>query len=141
MPLRDRTRHDVANSGQWRCRLHTVDGILVHGLRMQRVDRGGGWFERLTSAIKGRWPVPTASTRGTQSAEHGLGISGRPYYFYALRPDRRFGYMVFLFSEVEGVDWPPDAKGATPFDSGGMWFGKIATDPAARPEWAARPLQ
>jgi len=105
-----------------------MDGILVHGLRQCRVDRGGGWFERLTSAIKGRWPVPTAST-GTQSAEHGLGISGKPYYFYALRPDRRFGYMVFLFSETEGVDWPPDAKGATPFDSGGMWIGRIVTDP------------
>ncbi len=73
--------------------------------------------------------MPIASA-GTQSAERGLGISGKPYYFYALRTDRRFGFVVFLLSEVEGVDWPPDAKGATPFDSGGMWFGKIATDPS-----------
>ena len=105
-----------------------MDSILVHGLRQGRVDGDERWFERLTSAIKGSWPVPTASVR-TQSAERGLGISGKPYYFYALRADRRFGFVVFLLSEIEGVDWPPDARGATSFDSGGMWFGKIAIDP------------
>ena len=105
-----------------------MDCTLVHGLRQGRVDRGGGWFVRLTNAIKGRWPAPTASGR-TQSAEHGLGISGKPYYFYAMRADRRFGFVVFLLSEIEGSDWPPDARGATPFDSGGMWLGKVATDP------------
>ena len=105
-----------------------MDCVLVHGLRQRHVDGDGRWFERITDAIKGRWPVPIASP-GTQSAERGLGISGGPYYFYALRADRRFGFVVFLLREVEGVDWPPDAKGATPFDSGGMWFGKIAVDP------------
>lgn len=108
-------------------RLYAMNSILTHGLRQHRVDSGGGWFERLTDAIKGKWPVPNAS-KGTRRAEHGLGISGRPYYFYALRADRRFGFLVFLLDEIEGADWPLDAKGATPFDSGGMWFGKIATD-------------
>ena len=125
MPLRDGTR-DVAKSGYWRCRLHTMDSILVHGLRQPRHEHGRDWVERLTSAITGRWPEPTASA-GTQSAERGLGISGKPYYFYALRTDWRFGFVVFLFSD--GGDWPPDARGATPFDSGGMWLEKIATDP------------
>ena len=97
-------------------------------MRQRPVDDGGVWFERLTSAIKGDWPVPIASA-GTQSAEHGLGIAGNPYYFYALRADRRFGFVVFLLREVEGVEWPPDARGATPFDSGGLWFGKIAIEP------------
>lgn len=104
-----------------------MDCILTHGLR-PRQGYGGEWFDRVTNAIKGRWPVPTASA-GTRRAQHGLGISGEPYYFYASRADRRFGSAVFLLGEVEGVDWPPAAKGATPFDSGGMWFGKIATDP------------
>ena len=72
--------------------------------------------------------MPTATER-TQRAEHGLGIAGKPYYFYALRADGRFSFVVFLLSEVEGVGWPPDARGATPFDSGGMWFGRIATAP------------
>lgn len=124
MPIRDRTP-DVAKSGCGRCKLHIMESILVHGLR-QRVERGVGWFERLTSAIKGSWPAPTASAR-TQAAERGLGISDKPYYFYALRTDRRFSFVVFLLSE--GGDWPRDARGATPFDSGGMWFEKIATDP------------
>lgn len=56
---------------------------LVHGLRQSRVDDGGAWFERLTSAIKGEWPVQPTLPR-TQCAEHGLGIAGNPYYFYAL---------------------------------------------------------
>ena len=102
--------------------------ILVHGLRQRRVDHGGGWFERMTDAITGMWPVPTASA-GTQRAERGLGISDRPYYFYALRADRRFGFAVFLLSEVDGADWPPGARGATPFDSGGFWIDRIAVDP------------
>ena len=109
-------------------RIRLMDSILVHGLRQRRINGGGCWFERLTSVIKGRWPAPTASA-GTQSAERGLGISDKPYYFYALRADRRFGSVVFLLREIDGVNWPPDARGATPFDSGGMWFGKIATNP------------
>ena len=79
--------------------------------------------------------MPTASA-GTQRAEHGLGISGKPYYFYALRADSGFGFVAFLLSEIEGVDWPPDARGATPFDSGGMWLGKITTDPPL--DWNGR---
>lgn len=105
-----------------------MDWILVHGLRQLHVDRGGGWFDLMTDAIAGRWPARTPSA-GTRRAEHGLGISGMPYYFYALRADENFGLVVFLLSEIEGVDWPPDARGATPFDSGGLWFGMIATDP------------
>ena len=118
-------------------RLHAMDWILVHGLRQLHVDRGGGWFELMTDAIAGRWPAQTPSA-GTRRAERGLGISGMPYYFYALRADENFGLVVFLLSEIEGVDWPPDARGATPFDSGGLWFGMIATDP---PAWSARLLQ
>jgi len=37
--------------------------------------------------------------------------------------------VVFVLSEVEGVYWPVGAKGATPFDSGGLWLGKVATRP------------
>lgn len=105
-----------------------MDCILVHGLRRRRVGPGGGWFERMTDALVGRWPMPIASAR-TQRAEHGLGVSGKPYYFYSLRAEGNFGLVVFLLGEVEGVEWPPGAKGATPFDSGGLWFGDIVTDP------------
>ena len=109
-----------------------MDRILVHGLRQLHVDRGGGWFELMTNAIAGTWPAQTPSA-GTRGAERGLGITGRPYYFYALRADKNFGLVVFLLSEIEGVDWPPAARGATPFDSGGLWFGMIATDPPLNP--------
>ena len=72
--------------------------------------------------------MPKASEQ-TLQAEHGLGIGGKPYYFYVLRAEESFGLVVFVLSEVEEADWPVDAKGATPFDSGGLWMGKIATRP------------
>ena len=37
--------------------------------------------------------------------------------------------MVFVLSEEDEADWPPDARGATPFDSGGLWGNKILTSP------------
>ena len=35
-----------------------------------------------------------------------------------------------LAGEDEETGWPSDARGATPFDSGGLWWEKIATCPA-----------
>lgn len=103
-----------------------MDCLLVRGLRHRPLGRDEDWLARTTEAIQGRWPPPVASP-GTRRAESGLGIQGRPYYFYALRAERDFGLVVFLLDETEGVDWPLDANGATPFDSGGLWFGKIHT--------------
>lgn len=105
-----------------------MDCLLVRGLRQRPFGRDGDWLARTTEAIQGTWPPPAASA-GTQRAESGLGIQGRPYYFYAMRAERNFGFVVFLLRETEGVDWPLDARGATPFDSGGLWFGKIHTSP------------
>ena len=101
---------------------------LIRGLRQRLGHVGGDWRELMTSAVRGEWPAPTASPQ-TLEAEQGLGILGRPYYFYALRAVESFGLVVFVLSEVEGVDWLVDAKGATPFDSGGLWLGKVATRP------------
>lgn len=36
---------------------------------------------------------------------------------------------MFVLSEIEDAGWPPDARGATPFDSGGLWWNKTATSP------------
>ena len=52
-----------------------------------------------------------------------------PYYFYVLCAEDSYGLIVFVLSEAEDVVWPDSAKGATPFDSGGWWFGKIHTEP------------
>ena len=90
------------------------------------VHGGGDWCELMTSAIRGEWPAPKASEQ-TLEAERGLGIGGKPYYFYVLRAEENFGLIVLVLSEVEEADWPASAKGATPFDSGGLWSGKIRT--------------
>ena len=62
--------------------------------------------------------------------ERELDISGKPYYFYVLRAEENFGLVVFVLIEVEDTGWPSEARGATPFDSGGLWRKKIATSPA-----------
>ena len=105
-----------------------MNSLLIRGLRRKSVREGGDWRTLLTSAVRGEWPAPRASTQ-TLEAEHGLGISGKPYYFYVLRAKESFGLVVFVLSEVEEAVWPADAKGATSFDSGGLWSGKVATHP------------
>ena len=105
-----------------------MDILLIRGLRQIRVEGGLDWRELVTDAIRGNWPEPKASRR-TQEAERGLGIDGKPYYFYVLRANENYGLVVFVLSEVEDADWPPDARGATPFDSGGLWWKKIVTNP------------
>ena len=105
-----------------------MNSLLIRGLRQRPGHVGGDWRELMTSAIRGEWPAPTASPQ-TLEAERGLGILGKPYYFYVLRAAESFGLVVFVLREVEEVDWSVDAKGATPFDSGGLWLGKVATRP------------
>ena len=100
--------------------------LLIRGLRNNRLH--GSWYELVTRAVRGEWPAPVASTH-TLEAERGLGIVGEPYYFYVLRAEDTYGFVVFVVNEAEGTVWPQDARGATPFDSGGWWLDKIRTDP------------
>ena len=105
-----------------------MNSLLTRGLRRQSVRDGGDWHTLLTSAVRGEWPAPEASQQ-TLEAERGLGIGGKPYYFYVLRAVDGYGFVVFVLSEVENIAWPAHARGATPFDSGGLWWGKVATRP------------
>lgn len=105
-----------------------MNNLLIRGLRQRRVHGGDDWRELVTSAIQGEWPTPKPS-EPTRKAENGLGIDGAPYYFYILRADGNFSLVVFVLSENEEADWPSDARGATPFDSGGLWLKKITTNP------------
>ena len=105
-----------------------MNSMLTRGLRNVRLPGGGDWCELVTRAIQGKWPAPAASPQ-TLEAERGLGILGKPYYFYVLRAEDSYGLVVFVLSEAEGVVWPEDARGVAPFDSGGWWSDKIHTDP------------
>lgn len=106
----------------------SMESLLVRGLSQRHVQGGGDWRDLMTDAIQGNWPSPAASSK-TRAAERELGIDGKPYYFYVLRAEEDFGLVVFVLREVEDARWPPDARGATPFDSGGLWGKKIATEP------------
>ena len=90
--------------------------LLVRRLRSKCHEQ---WV-LVTRAIQGKWSLPTPS-RWTRDAENGLGIHNKPYYFYALRAEEPYGLAVFILREVEDLDWPECARGATPFDSG-VWF-------------------
>ena len=109
--------------------LDTMNRLLIRGLRHDRLHDVEKGYELVTRAIRGKWPAPTASPQ-TLKAERGLGIVGKPYYFYVLRAEDAYGRAVFVVSEAEDAGWPPDARGATPFDSGGWWSKQIKTDPA-----------
>ena len=102
--------------------------LLVHGLREMPqgdTDSEDGVWRRTSDALLSRWPKPS-TTPITLEAEQGLGILGSPYYFYVMRTHRSFGYVVFLFEEVQrDLSTRSNVKGATPFDSGGLWGDKI----------------
>ena len=108
--------------------IETMMPLLIRGLRNGRLHGGESWYELVTRAVRGEWPALAASPR-TLKAELGLGIVGKPYYFYVLRAEDTYSFVVFVVSETAGTVWPQDARGATPFDSGGWWWGKIRTDP------------
>ena len=110
------------------CMIGSMESLLIRGLRQGHVQGGEDWRTLTTNAIRGKWPAPAASRR-TRTAERGLGIDGKPYYFYVLRAEEDYGLVVFVLREVENAVWPADARGATPFDSGGLWWNKIATEP------------
>ena len=54
-----------------------------------------------------------------------MGIVGEPLYFFGMRSERAFGFVVFALKLKVQPD--PEIHGATPFDSGGMWNGKVQT--------------
>ena len=71
--------------------------LLIRGLRNIRRHGGEDWRELVTRAVREEWPAPTASPH-TLEAEIGLGLLGKPYYFYILRAEDRYGFVVFVAS-------------------------------------------
>ena len=102
--------------------------MLVHGLREESSDAADTedkTWRRMSEALLSRWPNPSPLSQ-TVRAEQGLGILGSPYYFYVMRAHKTFGFIVFLFEEIQtSAGLPSDAMGATPFDTGGLWIGAI----------------
>ncbi len=82
----------------------------------------------MTDVILSRWPAPQR-TPATIVAEVGLGIVGTPYYFYAMRTHRDFGFVVFILKQADNLDEIVPRMGATPFDTGGLWHGRVQTSP------------
>ena len=86
----------------------------------------------VADVIRRRW-VTLPRSSGTEEAESGLGITGEPLYFYAMRPEHAFGFVVFALRLAVRPD--TGVRGATPFDSGGLWIGEVRAPRAlAAPE-------
>ena len=123
-PLADIAMQSVGSSGEF-----GNSPVLVTGVPERSRERAG-WRESMTGIIRGNWSRRKRSAR-TEAAEAGFGILGTPHYFYAMRTERAFGVAVFFFRETRGTEWPEGIDGATPFDSGGLWHGKVRTSPPA----------
>ena len=102
--------------------------MLVTGIP-ERFRENACWCESMTNIIRKQWSPRRRSPR-TRQAEDGFGIRGTPHYFYAMRTERAFGVAVFFFRETRSAGWPEGIDGATPFDSGGLWHGKVRTSPS-----------
>ena len=130
--------HVTARAGRYA----TNRALLIHGLRPQLADNGDtehDLWRRMSDALLSSWPQPIPS-RATAWAERGLRIAGTPYYFFVMRTHGAYGLIVFLFEDAsEETNMPPTAMGATPFDSGGLWIGKIdpITDDGDKQEFFA----
>ena len=74
--------------------------------------------------IRREW-IGLGGSSATLTVENQLGIAGNPIYFFAMRSERAFGLVVFALRLRQ---WPERKdKGATPFDSGGLWHRKVRT--------------
>ena len=103
------SRRGGDNPRRSRCMMGVMSSLLTRGLRSNRLHGGEDWRELVTAAIQGKWPAPAARPQ-TLEAEHGLGILGKPYYFYVLRAEDSYGLVVFVLSEAEGAAWPRSYK-------------------------------
>lgn len=61
-------------------------------------------------------------------AEKGLGIKPS-FYFFINRATIHYGNGVFFF-DVDKDGWGENERGVCPFDSGGVWVGRVYTNPA-----------
>lgn len=83
------------------------------------------WQERVYAALVNRFSDGISHPRTTE-AESGLDI--RPsVYWYVMRSSQHFGFIVFVWHESAGVKWTASDGAVTPFDTGGLWHGRIST--------------
>lgn len=104
----------------------SVDRPWVLGIR----PKATVWYRRVQSLLLSTFPSDIAGV-STAAAENGLGLSPS-LYWYVLRTEEHYGHVVFLWSEREA--FLPEDGAVSPFDTGGLWHGHVATDPAVEPD-------
>jgi hypothetical protein len=84
------------------------------------------WTRRVESILTGTFTGEPARGQ-TAEAETGLAIPPSTYW-YVCRTDDRYGYIVFLWREDPDLPLQAADGAVLPFDSGGIWHGRIAMD-------------
>ena len=105
-----------------------MSNTLVRGLRNAKTGPYD-WKDLVTNAILSKWPT-LERTGKTKAAEIALGLADAPYYFYAMKTHEKYDFVIFLHEQTQSpgeTNEPNHDGGATPFDSGGFWFGHVHT--------------
>lgn len=114
------TKYDITSLSQ---------PFWVYGLRMPKPTDDftkEDWAEKIAMIILGDFEE-IGKTKSTSDSEVGLGIP-RSWYWFIARTELVFGNGTFLF-DVRTTSYQATDGGACPFDTGGLWFGFIITDP------------
>ncbi len=99
----------------------------VRGLREPRSEFDD-WRKVVAELLRvspGRSATPTAST---SASERGYRIPPC-WYWYVARTEKLFGHAVIFFRPILSDDIAKVNGGMCPFDSGGLWTGKMACNP------------
>lgn len=92
---------------------------------IQPPTASASWQERVYAVVTNAYSRGAAREK-TAEAESGLEIRSSVYW-YVMRASEHFGFIIFLWHEAEAVKWAPKDGAAAPFDTGGLWHGRIAT--------------
>jgi len=104
----------------------TPDRPWILGLRPKK-GLGAAW-QSIVQSILLRTFRTAATGPNTAAAEKGLGIAPC-VYFYVFQTTGRFGSVVFLWRENPDKPLKAADGAVAPFDTGGIWHGRIVTDP------------
>jgi len=104
----------------------TPDRPWICGIRPKKVT-GTEWQAVVLSILQRMFKTAPTGTR-TAEAEAALGL-GACVYFYVFQTSARFGSVVFLWKENPARPWNATDGAAAPFDTGGIWHGRVVTDP------------
>lgn len=103
----------------------------VHGIKRKTAEQYVDFFHRHVLAIIRSRSIEIPHAASLTDTEKSLGIPPSMYWYIG-RADDLYGEVVFL-CHANTTNSDPQQEGMCPFDSGGMWSGRIHTNPLYEP--------